>query len=140
MVKKLKIASRLDRWYAFMIDNSLALLLSLPAILIAYIINSYNLFVFLFCLTIATNLAIQAYFLSSAGQTIGKKIIEVKIVRLGTGRNGGFVTNVLLRSIVGAYLPGAVLPVYPLIDAAFLFRDDKRAVHDLIAGTAVVEV
>lgn len=138
MAKKLKVASRVDRWFASMID-SLTLLLALPAILIAPIINNRDVVVFIFFLMIAAAFALQAYLLSSAGQTIGKKIIGIRIVKLDTGRNGGFITNVLLRFIVGVFLPGAVFPIYPLIDAAFLFRDDKRAAHDLMAGTTVVE-
>ena len=43
----------------------------------------------------------QAIFLSISGQTIGKKIEKIKIVRKRDGQNGGFMNNVLLRGVVG---------------------------------------
>jgi uncharacterized RDD family membrane protein YckC len=48
---------------------------------------------------------------------------------------------VLLRAILGGiigaipYLGG----IYGLVDALFIFRDDRRCVHDHIAGTRVVK-
>ena len=79
----------------------------------------------------------QLWLLATQGQTIGKKLMKLRIVKLETGQNGGFVTNVLLRAIVGQGLLGAI-PFYGLVDALFIFRDDRRCIHDLIAGTTVV--
>jgi uncharacterized RDD family membrane protein YckC len=46
------------------------------------------------------------------------------------------VTNVLLRGVVNGLL--SIIPLYGLVDALFIFREDKRCLHDLIAGTIVV--
>ena len=80
----------------------------------------------------------QMWMLATQGQTLGKKMMNLRVVKTDTGQNGGFMPNVLLRTIVGQWLLGAV-PFYGLVDALFIFRDDRRTVHDLIAGTTVVK-
>jgi uncharacterized RDD family membrane protein YckC len=80
----------------------------------------------------------QIWMFATQGQTLGKKLMNVRVVKLDTGRNGGFVTNVLLRALVGQGLLG-VIPFYGLIDALFIFRDDRRCIHDMIAGTTVIK-
>jgi len=79
----------------------------------------------------------QAYLLTTQGQTIGKNIMNIKIVRFEDGKNGGFVTNVLLRTILNSII--AFIPFYSLVDVLFIFREDQRCIHDLIASTKVVE-
>ena len=80
---------------------------------------------------------IQIVLLTQNGQTIGKKLLGVKIVMHDTGKNGGFVPNVLLRAFVNGLL--SAIPFYKLVDVLFIFREDKRCVHDLIAKTSVVK-
>ena len=84
-------------------------------------------------------LIVQAVLISLSGQTIGKKIVGIRIVRLD-GSLPGFVYGFLMRSIVG-YLPAAI-PflglIYILVDWCFVFRQDRRCIHDLIAGTRVI--
>lgn len=93
---------------------------------------------FLMLLGLSALAALQVSFLSESGQTIGKKMMAVKIVRFDTGENGGFMINVLLRGIVNGAL--GLIPFYALIDVLFIFRRDRRCLHDLIAGTKVVVV
>ena len=81
-------------------------------------------------------LVFQMYLLSKDGQTIGKKVMDTRIVKVDTGENGGFVTNVLVRTILNGLI--GIIPLYGLIDILFIFRGDKRCIHDLIAGTKVV--
>lgn len=80
---------------------------------------------------------VQVVLLTVAGQTLGKKALDIRIVKVETGRNGGFVTNVLLRSILNGAL--GLIPLYSLVDILFIFRSDRRCIHDLIAGTVVVK-
>lgn len=82
---------------------------------------------------------LQIVFLSTRGQTIGKRTMKIRIVRLD-GSAPGFVHAVLLRVIVNA-LPSAIPIVggiYGLVDILFIFRSDQRCIHDHIAGTRVV--
>src|SRR5262249_42972993 len=83
----------------------------------------------------------QAYLLSTRGQTLGKKWIGIRIVRL----DGGPVTffgAVMLRAVVPALV--ATVPlfgvVFSLADAIFIFREDRRCIHDFIASTKVVRI
>ena len=79
----------------------------------------------------------QIVLLTKDGQTVGKKAWGIRIVRMQTGANGGFVTNVLLRLIVNGLL--GLIPLYGLVNILFIFRSDLRCIHDMIAGTQVVE-
>ncbi|MCH8309588.1 MAG: RDD family protein [Chloroflexi bacterium] len=81
---------------------------------------------------------VQAVLLTTAGQTVGKKALNIRIVKVNTGRNGGFVPNVLLRAILNGLL--GFIPIYSFVDILFIFRADRRCIHDLIAGTVVVKV
>jgi uncharacterized RDD family membrane protein YckC len=81
-------------------------------------------------------MVIQFVFLSMYGQTIGKMLVKIKIVLIKTRKNGGLVTNVLLRTIVSGLL--GIIPLYGLFDILMIFRDDRRCIHDLIARTIVV--
>jgi uncharacterized RDD family membrane protein YckC len=82
----------------------------------------------------------QIYLLSTRGQTLGKKWMKIRIIKLD-GANPGFVGAVLLRAIVNGiisaipYLGG----IYGLVDILFIFREDRRCIHDMIAGTRVVK-
>ncbi|MBI2498510.1 MAG: RDD family protein, partial [Opitutae bacterium] len=83
---------------------------------------------------------IQIYLLVTRGQTIGKKLLGIKIVTYPDEANPGFVKVWLLRSFVNGLI-GAIPMVggvYSLVDVCFIFREDRRCIHDLIAGTQVV--
>lgn len=81
-------------------------------------------------------LVYQIVLLSKAGQTLGKRWLDIRIVKVDTGENGGFVTNFLLRGLVNGLL--GIIPPYGPIDTLFIFREDRRCIHDFIAGTRVV--
>lgn len=80
---------------------------------------------------------VQFWLLSTRGQTIGKMVMNVRVVKYDSEKNGGFVPNVLLRVIINSIL--AFVPFYALVDVLFIFRQDRRCIHDLIAGTKVVQ-
>ena len=96
-----------------------------------------NVFV-VFLLVIIVYALYQIAILSKDGQTIGKKLLHIKIVDAQTGQNGGFVPNVLKRSLLNGLLN--IIPFYFIADDLFIFRDDRRCIHDFIAGTKVVQV
>lgn len=79
---------------------------------------------------------VQFYFLARDGQSLGKKAAGTRIVRVDTEQNGGFVTNVLLRAVVGSL--GNAVGIYWFVDNGMVFRKDRRTLHDLIARTKVV--
>lgn len=82
----------------------------------------------------------QTWLLSVRGQTIGKRLLDIRIIRMN-GDNPGFVHAVLLRSFVMQLL-GAIPIVggiIALVDPLLIFRADRRCLHDLLADTQVVE-
>jgi uncharacterized RDD family membrane protein YckC len=93
----------------------------------------------LLCLGVAGLLAANLILLYRHGQTIGKKMLGIRIVRLDGDRAG------LLRILVlRMFFPGlvAAIPylgvVFAFVDPLFIFRDDRRCLHDHMADTKVV--
>ena len=91
-------------------------------------------------------LIVQIVMLSMRGQTIGKRLLGIRIVRFGDGSNPGFARAWLLRSLVVGLigtLAALILPmlgnVFSIVNYAFIFRADRRCLHDLIADTKVVK-
>ena len=85
-------------------------------------------------------LIVQIYLLSTRGQSVGKKIMKVKIVKYLDDSSPGFVHACLLRLIVPGFINGIPIvgSIFPLVDACFIFSEERRCIHDLIAGTKVV--
>lgn len=100
-------------------------------------------------------LVIQIVFLVKSGQTIGKKLLKIQIVNVGTGDKASFGRIFFLRililglcvaimeAVLRTSLPllGTIL-VYGLwiVDFVFIFRKDRRTLHDLIANTKVIDI
>ena len=82
-------------------------------------------------------LIVQLVMVSKHGQTLGKRLVGTKIVLKDTGENGGFIVNVLKRGFLNGLL--SLIPGYFLVDSLFVFRQDHRCIHDMIAGTIVVQ-
>ena len=78
--------------------------------------------------------------LHRSGQTFGKKVLGIRIVRNdGTRASLGRILG--LRYFVPGMLGGIPLvgPLFTLLDSLFIFGDAKRCIHDLIADTIVVD-
>ncbi|HEY3756378.1 MAG TPA: RDD family protein [Opitutaceae bacterium] len=95
-----------------------------------------------FALLLLLGLAlVQLLLLSFRGQTVGKLLVRVRIVRFPDGAPAGFTRAWLLRSVVMTLIC-EVIPIAGnviwLADILFIFRPDHRCLHDLLAGTIVV--
>lgn len=82
-------------------------------------------------------LVVQLVMVSKQGQTLGKKLVGIRIVMKDTMEDGGFVVNVVKRGFLNGLL--SLIPGYFLVDCLFIFRGDRRCVHDMIAGTVVIQ-
>jgi uncharacterized RDD family membrane protein YckC len=84
-------------------------------------------------------LAVQGWLLFNRQQTIGKWLLGMKIV--GMEQNAVPVGKLYgLRYLlfhVLAQVPGVNLIM--LIDPLMIFRGDRRCLHDLLAGTQVIQ-
>ncbi len=83
---------------------------------------------------------IQLYLLNKSGQTIGKRLLKVRIVRkdgsrVSLGRLFGL--RYLAPTAIGA-IP-VIGSVFSLADALAIFGKDRRCLHDLMADTIVIE-
>lgn len=79
----------------------------------------------------------NAVWLGRYGQTIGKRMLGIRVVCFPSGQPAGYAKAFWLRAVVN-YIINSVVPLYGLVDACFIFREDKRCIHDLIAETTVV--
>jgi uncharacterized RDD family membrane protein YckC len=95
-------------------------------------------------------LIVQVWMLTTRGQSIGKRVTGIRIVRYETNGPPGIVHAWVLRELlfwfIGVFLsvipfigPMLLWPAFHLTDACMIFRDDQRCLHDLLAGTKVVK-
>jgi uncharacterized RDD family membrane protein YckC len=86
-------------------------------------------------------LIVQVVLLSTSGQSLGKRIVGIRIVRYEDESNPGFVGAWLLRSLVPGLI--AAIPcfgmIFSLVDIMCIFGVERRCLHDLIAGTKVID-
>lgn len=142
------LASKWARLFGAIIDGIIGILIALP---FWFLIGGFEMFAgaeeppFHYTLLggiygFVAFLLIHGFLLKQYGQTVGKKIMGTRITDM-RGNLPDFAPLVLKR-----YLPISVVSIIPivgplltLIDVLFIFRGDRRCVHDLIAGTQVLE-
>jgi uncharacterized RDD family membrane protein YckC len=84
-------------------------------------------------------LAIDLFLLARNGQTIGKKLLGIKVVRVDESPVS--LSRVfLLRYVLNTFLTLIPVagPLYSLVDALMIFSESRRTVHDRIADTIVI--
>ncbi|MFC3039198.1 RDD family protein [Virgibacillus xinjiangensis] len=72
-----------------------------------------------------------------SGYVIGKRICKIKLQR--TNDEHVNFTNTFMREVVGFHVIGILTLGISLIVSVFMiiFREDKRAIHDIVGGTYV---
>lgn len=92
-------------------------------------------------LPVLTMLAYQWYLVSTTGQTLGKGWAGIKIVKMD-GTDVDFVSGVLVRSWAMAAI--GLVPflgaIAQLVNPFLVFAQDRRCLHDHLAGTQVISV
>jgi uncharacterized RDD family membrane protein YckC len=86
-------------------------------------------------------LVVNLVMLARHGQTLGKRIVNVRIVRADRSRAGLgriFWLRMVVPGLIGA-IPFVGM-LFRLVDPLFIFGEQRRCIHDLIADTRVVEV
>ncbi len=153
-----ELASRGERLAAYLIEVALALPFGLVSGVLGYRLGLaqarqlplapslvFALALSAVCLTAL--MIVQMYWLATTGQTLGKRWMKIRIVRLD-GTAAGFVRAVLWRGFLNGAVYLTLLLVagrwlaypYLLADVLFIFGAQKSCIHDLIAGTKVVRV
>jgi uncharacterized RDD family membrane protein YckC len=86
-------------------------------------------------------LILNGILLTNHGQTIGKRIMKVKIVDLD-GQHVGILKLYSLRYLVFSLV--SQIPVagglLSLVNVLFIFGKERKCLHDILAGTKVVAV
>jgi uncharacterized RDD family membrane protein YckC len=138
------LAARGDRLVAQLLD-ALVYLLPVPAaFLIAAGLGGGAGATFLRLLLWATGTVavwcVQVALLTLRGQTLGKKVLGLRVVD-HDGSNPGFVRAVALRQVVPGLLAGVPIlgMLFALVDLLCIFGEERRCLHDWLAGTKVVE-
>ena len=141
-----QLAGRGQRFGAALIDGLIGGAMAIPIILILGTWNyikagsqpPLSLTLLSGVLGFAAFILVHGHFLNAYGQTVGKRLVGIRIVKLN-GDLPGFQTLIVAR-----YLPITLVSMIPfagglfsLVDILFIFRQDRRCVHDLIAGTRV---
>lgn len=142
-----ELAKRGSRFLAALIDGLIGMIIAIPFWLVSGawdFVTSGTGLPFTYSLAagmygfIAFTL-VHFYFLNKNGQTVGKKLLNIRIISINDQLYGG--SHLLFKR----YLPITLASLIPiagqfliLIDTLFIFRKDRRCIHDLIAGTKVV--
>lgn len=147
-------AGRAQRLLAVIIDS---MVIGIPAIMLAIALPAYQAYLLraggeapdidsilvvvmiVLGILVLAYAAYQLYWLWKNGQTLGKKIMKIKIVR-GDGSRASFPRLFFVRALVPG-LVGAIPLVgmlFSLTDALFIFGEPQRCVHDYLADTIVI--
>ena len=74
-------------------------------------------------------------FVNRNGQTIAKKLLDIKVVR-SDGSPASLGRIFWLRNVVNGLV--SIIPLYGIIDSLFIFSESRQCLHDKIADTIVV--
>ncbi|MDP7232463.1 MAG: RDD family protein [Dehalococcoidia bacterium] len=149
--KTFKLGGKIERLAAFIIDELIAIICLLPLgttffsalgtndqeMMMNAISGKLEMVLFLTFVPII----IQAYLVTTRGQSIGKIVMSLRIVNAKDGTNPGFLKAFFVRRILPAplfFLP-PILLLYSVVNVLFIFRSDRRCIHDWIGRTIVVE-
>jgi uncharacterized RDD family membrane protein YckC len=133
-----------SRLYARMLDW-LALLISaapgIPLLLHDGDVRRRAIAMTVMCLSVLILCSYQWYQIVNRGQTIGKRALGIKVVKLD-GRPVSLFDGVILRewsfSLIGA-IP-IIGRLFNVLDFAVILASERRCLHDILAKTKVVKV
>lgn len=136
------LASRGSRFLGSLLDGLIYAVFMLPPLFIfAAAMDSEEAAIIGMLIGLAIVAGIQWYLIATTGQSIAKRLLGMKIVKMD-GSDVNFVSGVIMRSWVVS-LMGAIPFVgnfVGLVDALMIFGQEQRCLHDYIAGTKVISV
>jgi uncharacterized RDD family membrane protein YckC len=137
------LASRSARLWACILDWLVAVAAILPGFVMAAVSAPHGGegFAVLGVLCLLALWVFQWYLVSTTGQTLGKRWAGIRIVKVD-GRPVSFASAVLMRSWLFTIITNVPLigGMIWLVDLLCIFGDERRCLHDFLAGTKVVQV
>ena len=137
------VCSRWKRLFGSIIDSVAGIVAMVAGLLLAMAMKHVggdggsDIGLFVVMVTIPLMLGIcQLYMIAVDGRTVGKYCVGSKIVNLN-GQPPGFFQGIVMRIIVIAFL--GMIPMFGLVNICWIFNAPKRCLHDLIAGTYVID-
>ena len=130
---RFELADRGERLGAIILDGLIfALMVYVPLFVTAgyFGLNLWAFAGFIVCLVINYRL------LSRNGQSIGKKLLNIKVVR-PDGSRASLARVFWVRSVLNGVL--GVVPLYTIVDFLFIFGEARRCLHDRLADTIVIK-
>ena len=138
--KTTKFAGIWDRWYAYLLDFLLIIVIFIPIFVIFIILNVPEVgFLIFMIFFIPVYILYSAYYESSQHQaTYGKRAQKLKVI----DKKGGRITfkKSLLRSFVKFFTTLSPVGIIALLHAIFIYyhNPERKGIHDIVAGTYVV--
>ncbi len=150
--EELELAGRGVRLGAFFVDGIVAfVMIYLPALIVLFATGGidaaldssaaavdFNIVAVAGLLCLSGFIAwiwITALLVARNGQTIGKRLLEIQVVR-SDGSQASLGRIFWLRNFVNWLL--SVIPFYGLVDLLFIFGVRRQCIHDLVADTIVI--
>jgi uncharacterized RDD family membrane protein YckC len=145
-IKTTTLASGGQRFMAAFIDGIIMMVLVVPAFYLLGLTGgwrgegqSYGASLMMAVAGFVVYLLINGYLLAASGQTVGKRLVKIKIV--GMDGSQPSLAHIMTRRLLPMQLV-SIVPIVggllSLVDILFIFRADKRCIHDLIADTQVI--
>jgi uncharacterized RDD family membrane protein YckC len=138
------LASRGSRLAASMIDGLAVLALMIPALGGLFFVGADSsvstvggLGIGVSVIAVLAFCVYQIAMLVREGQTLGKKMMHIRIVNYDDGLVPSASKLLVMRYFVNSALGN--VPFYSIVDILFIFGNERRCIHDYLAGTKVVE-
>lgn len=147
---QIQLASLSDRFAGAFIDGLIGLVASIPIWGVLFLTGVVTFktmgtlgFGYILAMSLvgyAIFIAIHWKFLNATGQTIGKKVMNTRIVTMDGKKpeikdllikRYGFTQLISIIPVVGTWIV--------LVSVLLIFKKDRRCLHDLIAGTQVIK-
>lgn len=147
-------AFRIQRLAAFLVDNLIVSLALVPFVIpLGLDIEQYadaenpvtipfELLMKIHILAFVFYVVINGWLLYRYGQTVGKRMLKIAIATMDY-QVPPFNRLILVRHlpfVILAVIPSPALNLVNIVNWSFVFREDRRCLHDYLAGTQVIDV
>jgi uncharacterized RDD family membrane protein YckC len=136
-----RTASRGKRFVGAIIDGVLVLVPMLFLLAVVDGAQNEDSIMIMALLAIGVVAIFQAVLVTMYGKSVAKFVLGITIVKDADDQLPGFVHGVLLRMFVPGLISNIPLVggIFGLVNPLYIFGEEKRCLHDLIAGTKVLD-